>query len=235
MDIHFPRCDTRLESRRGHLEAMHASCHRTRCCAGKTRAYCRASTAPSSCGATHKTRGPLLHGRIGVVSPTAFGSAKAGALPNTEYPALPFAACIAEICVFLGIPMSPSVSTGNRDVCVPPKMVAETSVALYKKCAIVFWATRTRLRRYPVRIARAVPQKWHPYVAVPEELWLAMSPLSRQRVGVLVCRSSSAFLVSSIVGRCWHAFIRCQIQSSPLPHLHSSWCVRSFVAVRTDQ
>ena len=33
--------------------------------------------------------------------------------------------------------MSPSVSTGNRDLCVPPKIVAETSVALTKKCAIV--------------------------------------------------------------------------------------------------
>ena len=67
MDIHFPRYDTRLESRRGNLEAMHASCHRTRCCA-----------AASSCRATHETRGPLLHGRLGVVSPYAFGSAKAG-------------------------------------------------------------------------------------------------------------------------------------------------------------
>ena len=47
---------------------------------------------------------------------------------------------LAEICVFLGIPMSPSVSTGHRDV--PPKMVAGTSVAQDKKCAIV-WKSRS--------------------------------------------------------------------------------------------
>ena len=32
----------------------------------------------------------------------------------------------------LALGARPSVSTGNRDVCVPPKMVAETSVALTK-------------------------------------------------------------------------------------------------------
>ena len=86
MYIHFPRCDTRLESRRGNLEAMHASCHRAPCCAAtaKTRAYCRASTAASSCGETHKTGGPLLHGRLGVVAATAFGSAKAGGTATNQ-------------------------------------------------------------------------------------------------------------------------------------------------------
>ena len=34
------------------------------------------------------------------------------------------------------------------------------------------------------RIALAVPQKWRPYAAVPEELWLAMSLLSHQRAGM---------------------------------------------------
>ena len=90
---------------------MHASCHRARCCA-----------AASSCGATHKTRRPLLHGRLRVVSPTDFDSAKAAALPNTEYPVLPFAACLAEICVF----RVRASKNGSRIIGSPDK-----------KCAIV--------------------------------------------------------------------------------------------------